>query len=123
MLTDPRALTGNALLVQQHLHALERLRVDQRLMASLEDLLVFGAALVDNLADVVAVAEQTLDNAGAELLGNTLSSRAGTQSQPFQLGGKLGDRVFAAGVELESQGHEVSPFRVDRHDGDAPPVR
>src|ERR1035438_561778 len=56
VLADAGALARDALLVQQCLHALERLRVDQRIVPSVVNLLVFGAAPVDDLADVVGIA-------------------------------------------------------------------
>jgi hypothetical protein len=54
VLTDARALTGDALLIEQSLHLREGIGVDQRFMAALELLLVGRAALVRQLADVVA---------------------------------------------------------------------
>ncbi|MGD0197225.1 MAG: hypothetical protein ABSC56_04880 [Solirubrobacteraceae bacterium] len=61
-----RSLTGKALLVESHLHALERLPVDQRLMPSIEDFLVRRPRLVDDVAAVVAIAEQSVEHRRAQ---------------------------------------------------------
>ncbi|HEX3910191.1 MAG TPA: hypothetical protein VHW67_05760 [Solirubrobacteraceae bacterium] len=113
VLTDAGALPGDPLFVKQRLHALEGLGVNQRLVPPVESLFVVGAFAVDELADVVGVTQQALDNGGAELLGGALGGRTGAQPQALQLGGKLRNGVFTAGIELESQRDERATFRVD----------
>ncbi|HSZ05446.1 MAG TPA: hypothetical protein VK778_09630 [Solirubrobacteraceae bacterium] len=61
MLVLLRPLAGKALFIESGLHDLERLRVDQRLVATLKDLLVRCASLVDDQAQVVAVPQDALE--------------------------------------------------------------
>ncbi|HXM86801.1 MAG TPA: hypothetical protein VN889_04115 [Solirubrobacteraceae bacterium] len=123
VLAHSRPLSGNSLLVKQDLHAVKGVLVDQRFMAALEDLFVRGAALVDELADVVRVAQQPLHGGGAERTGRAGGGRSGAQAQVVQLASKLGDRVFAAGVELEGCRNERAALRVKTDDGNSSAVR
>jgi hypothetical protein len=54
-------LSGDALFIEPGLHGVKGLLVDQRLMPTLKDLLVRGAALVDDQAQVVAVTQDALE--------------------------------------------------------------
>ncbi|HTC71852.1 MAG TPA: hypothetical protein VK655_03115 [Solirubrobacteraceae bacterium] len=123
MLADPWALASDPLLIEHRLHALERLRVDQRFMASIKGLLVLGASPVDDLADVVAIAQQALHDGRSERLGHSFGGRPGAQTETFQLSGKLRDGVFARRVQLERDRDERPTLGVHDDDGDPPTVR
>ncbi|HTD09629.1 MAG TPA: hypothetical protein VK680_12125 [Solirubrobacteraceae bacterium] len=123
VLADPWALSSDPLGIQQALHLLEGVRVNQRLVPTLECLLVLGAPPVDDYARVVGIAEQALDYGRAELLRHPFGGWARAQTQAIQLVSEFGDRVFARGIELEGEGDEPSAIWVDGHDGDPSSVR
>ncbi|HEY2767166.1 MAG TPA: hypothetical protein VGI76_02850 [Solirubrobacteraceae bacterium] len=106
------ALLGNTLLAEQALHAVEGLLVDQCLVAAGEGLFLGRAALVDDPAGVVSVAQDALEAGVVDLLRRAADTRPGAQPEPVQLAHQFGDGVFAGGVELEGQGQVVLALRV-----------
>ncbi|MFZ1155556.1 MAG: hypothetical protein WAN93_11685 [Solirubrobacteraceae bacterium] len=81
VLANPRALPGNPLLIKQRLHLVKGRLVDERFMATLKRLFILGTSPIDNLPDVVGVAEQALYDSGAQFLGYPLGGWSGTQAQ------------------------------------------
>ncbi|HEV7944009.1 MAG TPA: hypothetical protein VGP17_14565 [Solirubrobacteraceae bacterium] len=123
VLASLRPLLSGALLIEEHLHAVESVLVDQRLMDALERLLVGRAPLVDDPAGVVGVAEDALPTGRVDLLRRALLARPRTQAEPVQLAAEGRDGVFAGGVELKAGGDEVLAVRIGHGDGDAAAVR
>ncbi|HSZ12655.1 MAG TPA: hypothetical protein VK790_01300 [Solirubrobacteraceae bacterium] len=117
-----RPLASHALFIEPGLYPRERLRVDQAGMAALVDLLVGCAALVNELAGVVGVTQQTLQGGGADLAFGIAARGVAAQAQAVQLVDEPRNGVFAAGVQLESQRHEMMAVGIKRGCADLPAI-
>ena len=81
MTPNLRPLAGRALLIEQGLDGVKGVLVNQRLVSSVEHLFIRRAALIDDLADVVAVAQHVLEHGGSELGGWPAGAGARTNTE------------------------------------------
>ncbi|HWF32929.1 MAG TPA: hypothetical protein VG188_10275 [Solirubrobacteraceae bacterium] len=93
------------------LHTLERLGVNQGLVATIG---VLGAVPAHN-ADVVVVTEHSMHLRARERFGCALGSLAASQSDLIEKVSQIGDRVVATRVCLEGHLYEGAAVWIDRN--------
>jgi len=120
-----RALAADASHIEKFLHLIERLLVDQRLVASGKDLLVRRSGFVDDPSGVVAIAQQTMKRGAFDLARRVgvPPGRPGAQTHREQVVFQFRYRILAAAEQLERGRDECVALRIELDAGDLATIR
>nr|WP_228833275.1 hypothetical protein [Nocardia brasiliensis] len=113
VVVDSAALAGNTVLIEHPLDPVERLLVDERLVASWNLL-----TLVRDDADVVVAAEEPRPLFGGHRLRSSFGCAARAQAAVLHDALDVEQAVIASGVELPGLFHQWPTRRVDFHRAD-----
>nr|WP_235828377.1 hypothetical protein [Actinomadura rubteroloni] len=117
VVVDATELVGGGPCFDDFLHAVEEVLVDDGVVPARVDL-----ALVDDVAEVVAVTQHLGQRRDRQRLRRVGGGRPGGEATVVQFVGEVGQRVVAGGVQLERLADERAALRVNDDRADFPAV-